>query len=49
MGPFVALAYFTTSQVNNLESLTFAADLTVGFMWSICQKNMMKPPPPNEL
>jgi hypothetical protein len=42
MDSFVALAYFTTSQAENLESLTFAADWTVRFLWSICQKNMMK-------
>ncbi|KAI8637001.1 hypothetical protein BD408DRAFT_354547 [Parasitella parasitica] len=42
MDPFVVLAYFTSSQAQNLKSLTFAADSTVRFLWSICQKNMMK-------
>ncbi|KAI8079701.1 uncharacterized protein B0P05DRAFT_469639, partial [Gilbertella persicaria] len=42
MDPFVALTYFTSSQAQNLKSLTFAADSTVRFLWSICQKNMMK-------
>ncbi|KAG1442953.1 hypothetical protein G6F56_010852 [Rhizopus delemar] len=37
MDPFVALAYFTSSQAQDLKSLTFAADSTVRFLWSICQ------------
>ncbi|PHZ17102.1 uncharacterized protein RHIMIDRAFT_309933 [Rhizopus microsporus ATCC 52813] len=42
MDPFVALAYFTISQTQDLKSLTFAADMTVRFLYSICQKNMKK-------
>ncbi|KAI8970403.1 hypothetical protein BDF20DRAFT_826051 [Mycotypha africana] len=42
MAPFVALAYFTSSQAQNLESLTFAANSTVRFLWSICKKYMVK-------
>ncbi|KAI8888568.1 hypothetical protein K501DRAFT_282676 [Backusella circina FSU 941] len=42
MDPFVALIYFTTSQAQSLESLTFASDLTVRLLYSICQRNMKK-------
>jgi hypothetical protein len=42
MDPFLALIYFTTSQAQSLESLTFASDLTVRFLYSICQRSMKK-------
>ncbi|PHZ14146.1 uncharacterized protein RHIMIDRAFT_290877 [Rhizopus microsporus ATCC 52813] len=32
MDPFVALAYFTVSQAQDLKSLTFAADMTIRFL-----------------
>lgn len=35
MDPFVALAYYTTSQAQNLEFLTFASDVTVRFLYSM--------------
>lgn len=42
MDPFLALIYFTTSQAQSLESLTFGSDLAVRFLYSICQKNIKK-------
>ena len=42
MDPFVELAYFTTPQAQNPESLTFSDDLTIRFLWSLCKRSMKK-------
>lgn len=42
MDLFVALAYFTTSRAQSLGSLTFASDLTVRFLYSLCKRYMKK-------